>query len=166
MNSEFYKKITHPFQMHPRSIVILNILNKLLTLAGFIAYPALLLRMAFLLDKRFFAFLFLPAFFFHILSQIRKLINSPRPYETYEIQPLISRDGHGQSFPSRHVFSIFLIGTLWYGIFPLVGLLLCFLGIILAVIRVIGGVHFPKDVFFGALIGIICGCITLYICTL
>ena len=111
MNEHFYKKIMRLFETHPFYIYPLNLINRILTLAGFILYPVLLVILAIQLDRRFFAFLFLPAFFFLALSRIRKLINSPRPYEVYDILPLIPRDGQGQSFPSRHVFSIFLITT-------------------------------------------------------
>lgn len=166
MNSDFYAKIMRPFQTHPGYISILDVLNRILTLAGFLFYPALLVWMAVMLDKRFFAFLFLPAFFFLAMSRIRKLINSPRPYEVYDIQPLIARDGHGQSFPSRHVFSIFLIGTLWCGTLMPAGIFLLSCGILLAMIRVIAGVHFPKDVLCGAALGIFCGALTLFISAL
>ena len=84
----------------------------------------------------------------------------------YDILPLIPRDGQGQSFPSRHVFSIFLIGTLWCGVWLPVGILLILFGILLACIRVAAGVHFPKDVLWGAIFGIICGALTLLISTL
>lgn len=166
MNENFYKKIMRLFQTHPAYIYPLNLVNRLLTLSGFVLYPVLLVVSVVGLDKRFFAFLFLPAFFFLAMSRIRKLINSPRPYEMYDILPLIPRDGQGQSFPSRHVFSIFLIGTLWCGVWLPVGILLILFGILLACIRVAAGVHFPKDVLWGAIFGIICGALTLLISTL
>lgn len=158
-----YKKIMRLFQTHPAFIYPFNLANRFLTLSGFVLYPILLFICAIRMDKRFFAFLFLPAFFFLAMSQIRKMINHPRPYEIYDIVPLIPRDGHGQSFPSRHVFSIFLIGTLWIGIFLPIGVLLLILGILLAVIRVIAGVHFPQDVIWGSIAGILCGALTLWI---
>lgn len=163
MNEIKYKKIMRPFQTHPAYIYPLNLTNRFLTLSGFVVYPILLLLCAIGMDKRFFAFLFLPAFFFLSMSQIRKLVNHPRPYEMYDIIPLIPRDGHGQSFPSRHVFSIFLIGTLWMGVFLPLGILLYIFGCLLAGIRVIAGVHFPKDVVCGGILGIICGALTLWL---
>lgn len=166
MNEHFYKKIMRLFETHPFYIYPLNLINRILTLAGFILYPVLLVILAIQLDRRFFAFLFLPAFFFLALSRIRKLINSPRPYEVYDILPLIPRDGQGQSFPSRHVFSIFLIGTLWCGIWLPVGVILLLCGVVLAGIRVVAGVHFPKDVAAGAAVGILCGMLTLWISAL
>lgn len=163
MHSDFYTKIMRPFRVHPQYISVLNLLNRFFTLAGFLLYPVLLIWMAVQTDKRFFAFLFIPAFFFFAMSRIRKLLNSPRPYEVYDIQPLISRDGSGQSFPSRHVFSIFMIGTLWCGTALPVGVFLLICGLLLAFIRVVAGVHFPKDVFWGAILGIIGGMLTLLV---
>ena len=117
-------------------------------------------------DKQVIALVFVPAFCFAAVSVIRKLLHFPRPYDLYHFQPVIPREKKGDSFPSRHVFSIFLIATLWFGIFEPVGIFLFAAGIILALIRVFGGVHFPKDVLCGAAIGIICGILTLFICTL
>lgn len=166
MHSEFYEKIMRPFRTHPQYVSVLNLFNRFLTLAGFLLYPVLLGWTAVLEDKRFFAFLFVPAFFFLAMSRIRKILNSPRPYEVYDMEPLIARDGGGQSFPSRHVFSIFLIGTLWCGVLLPVGILLLLCGVLLALIRVVAGVHFPKDVLWGAALGLLCGAAALFICTL
>ena len=43
------------------------------------------------------------------------------------------------------------------------GILFLILGVLLAVIRVIGGVHFPRDVAAGAAIGILVGILGFYI---
>lgn len=166
MNAHFYHRIMRPFQTHPKYIYPLNYINRLITLSGFLLYPLLLLMTAFHRDKRFFAILFVPAFFFLAMSRIRKLINSPRPYEVFDIIPLIPRDGTGQSFPSRHVFSIFLIGTLWMDYFLPAGILLFILGMLIAFIRVIAGVHFPKDVLWGMIFGITAGALALWISAL
>lgn len=163
MHSEFYEKIMRPFRTHPQYVSVLNLFNRFFTLAGFLLYPILLIWIAVLHDRRFFAFLFIPAFFFLAMSQVRKILNRPRPYEVYDIDPLIARDGGGQSFPSRHVFSIFLIGMLWCGVLPPVGIVLLLCGILLALIRVVAGVHFPKDVLCGAVLGILCGAAALFI---
>lgn len=166
MNEKQYKKMMHPFRMHPEYISLLNLSNTLLTLSAFILYPVLLGWMAFQMKKEVFALFFIPAFCFLTMSKMRRLINRPRPYETFSIVPLISREGKGESFPSRHVFSIFLIATLWFGFLPAVGVVLLFFGVVLAIIRVIAGVHYPSDVCWGAIFGMAYGLLTLYICTL
>ena len=54
-------------------------------------------------------YVFVPASGFVILSFLRKKINAPRPYEEWDIKPLLDRDSPGQSMPSRHVFSATII---------------------------------------------------------
>ena len=160
----YYKKWMEYFKAHPQAITILNIINKIMTAIAFILYPVLVGFMVVEKDKRAIALIFVPAFCFVFVSIVRKLLHRPRPYDLYDYQPVIPREKKGDSFPSRHVFSIFLIATLWFGICQPIGTFLLLAGVILAIIRVIGGVHFPKDVLCGAIVGILCGVLTLYLC--
>jgi len=107
--------------------------------------------------KGLLAFWLLPAIGFCLLSIIRKRINQPRPYEKWAIQPLLDKDTSGKSMPSRHVFSAALISMCLLYFFWLPGLLCLLLSAGLAAVRVIGGVHYPKDVLVGYLCGICWG---------
>jgi hypothetical protein len=99
----------------------------------------------------------LPGSGFLLVSLFRSRFNAPRPYEALDIIPLMEKDKHGQSFPSRHVFSIFVIAmTLLRLCAPLGWALLC-CGMVLAWCRVILGVHFPRDVIAGGIAGILWG---------
>lgn len=161
MNQQHYDKLLEYFSTHPKSLRFLRTANKCLSLSALVLYPILLGWMLLERDKQFLALFFCPAFSFAAMGEIRKLINRKRPYERYDFVPPISREGKGESFPSRHVFSIFLIGTLWTAYFLPVGIFLYICGVFLAVARVLGGVHYPGDVFWGAVIGILCGFMTL-----
>ena len=100
---------------------------------------------------------------FVLVSVARKLIDAPRPYELlpfYENKPKAKR---GQSFPSRHVFSVTVIGVCLMTWSALVGIGLLVLGAALAVIRVLLGMHFVRDVAAGAAIGTLSGVIGLFI---
>ena len=100
---------------------------------------------------------------FVLVSILRKLIDAPRPYELlpfYENKPKAKR---GQSFPSRHVFSVTVIGVCLMTWSALVGIGLLVLGAALAVIRVLLGMHFVRDVAAGAAIGTLSGVIGLFI---
>lgn len=94
---------------------------------------------------------------FFLLSLGRSLYNRPRPYQTWAIQPLIKKDSLGKSFPSRHVFSATVIAMLALTLNPWLGGAMLFLAGDLALLRVLGGVHYPSDVLAGYVIGILVG---------
>ena len=89
-------------------------------------------------------FVAVTAISFILVSIVRRFINSERPYTMYDFKPIIEKNKKGESMPSRHVFSAFIIG-------------MAFL-----YIGVISGVHFPKDVIVGALVGILCGVVGFF----
>ena len=68
-------------------------------------------------------------------------------------ESVIPKDKKGQSFPSRHVYSAFIIAFTFMNvsavnhIFLYVGIVLALIAMLVAVIRVISGVHFISDVF-------------------
>lgn len=161
MTREFYEKISAPFRKSRHGALILKILNDALTGITFLSYPALLCVLLFRRDGRILEAILVPGTAFLLLSIFRRIVNTKRPYELLEIDPLISREGRGKSFPSRHSFSIFVIAGTFLNIFPPAGVLFLFFGILLAAIRVIGGVHFPRDVIVGAIVGILAGLIEL-----
>lgn len=106
-----------------------------------------------------------PAISFVLVSLLRRIINAPRPYEAFNAQPVIAKDTLGKSFPSRHTFSIFVIGMTFYACCPLAwaGPAILAFGCILGTIRVLAGVHFPRDVIAGAAGGILCGFVGFWI---
>ena len=93
---------------------------------------------------------------FFLLSAYRSWRNEPRPYEAFDMKPLVpkKRESHGKSFPSRHAFCAFLIATLTAAIFRPFGWLAFVFAALLGVIRVLEGVHFPRDIFAAAVAGI------------
>ena len=157
MNLEQYNRIHDFFITHSSAFSLLLMANRFLTACGFFLYPLLLLFLMLC------SFIFIPAICFLIITIFRKVINKQRPYEKLPIQSLIKKEKKGQSFPSRHVFSIFLIATLWFYFWKPIGIFLLIAGIFLAIVRVIGGVHFISDVCAGAFLGIIAGWISNYI---
>ena len=92
---------------------------------------------------------------FILLTLSRRVINAPRPYEVYNIFESMPKDKKGHSFPSRHVFSAFLIATLALWAYPVLGCVLMALALLLSVVRVMLGIHFPRDCIAGGIIGII-----------
>lgn len=154
---EFYKKISAPFRRHPSGVKWLNLVNALLTRVVYVVYPVFLIRLMWNRDKRWIACAAVPAVFFLLLSVVRKYINRPRPYETWNLSPLIDKDTHGKSMPSRHVFSSAVIAMAFYCICPPMGIFFLIWSFLLALVRVVGGVHYPSDVLAGLLIGVLAG---------
>ena len=103
---------------------------------------------------------------FAVVSVMRIVINANRPYEVFDIEELaILRETRksARSFPSRHVFSAFLIGVLWLPYSVAFGIAAIILGLYLALERVLLGIHFIKDAVVGAVIGVISGLIGILI---
>lgn len=98
-----------------------------------------------------------------LLSVFRYVYCAPRPYEVFDLPPMLNKNTKGKSFPSRHVFSAFVIAFTVFWYYPVPGAILGVLGVIMATVRVLGGVHFIKDVVVGAVFGIISGVVGFYI---
>ncbi len=92
---------------------------------------------------------------FVLVSLVRKMINAPRPYEIYDFYTVPPKAKRGRSFPSRHVFSAFLIAGFAYTVSLPLSIALLVLAILLATARVLLGMHFIRDVAAGALLGIL-----------
>lgn len=93
------------------------------------------------------------------VTLVRKLIDAPRPYELLDFYTVPPKNKKGRSFPSRHVFSAFCIATLTYSLATPISIVSLVLGVVIAVSRVLLGIHFVRDVVCGALIGILTGII-------
>ena len=135
----------------PWLVLLLKAVSALTVLAAaaaFIAMGTLAYLESAVILAEYLAILALP---FISVSLIRKQINAPRPYELYGFPEKPPHKGGG-SFPSRHVFSAFLIGTLGLFLSPLFVILLI-LGVSLAISRVLLGIHFIRDTVAGALLG-------------
>lgn len=90
-----------------------------------------------------------------LVSLMRKLINAPRPYEIYDFFKDLPKEKRGCSFPSRHSFSAFAIGTLCMFVNPLIGGITLTMGVAMCFCRVALGIHFIRDVLCGAIIGVV-----------
>lgn len=163
MKKETYIKLTGIIRENPKRIRLAKFLNRLLTGFIFLFYPSFLLLLYVQKHPFLPRAVFVPAVSFVAVSIFRKVINVPRPYEKFDISPVLEKDSPGKSFPSRHVFSVFVIAMTIFYLHTDAGILLFVIGVGLALIRVIGGVHEPRDVIAGALIGIASGIIGYYI---
>ena len=81
------------------------------------------------------------------------------PESGFVIKPLLDRDSPGQSMPSRHVFSATIISMACLHASLTMGMICLTLSAFLGLVRVLGGVHFPKDVVAGYICGLVWGVI-------
>ena len=156
---EWYDKKKLSLLRHPQLLQLMRVFNRMMTVLMPLAYLTLL-GTNFIskgLGQDFAAYILVPALGFVLLTLVRKWINQPRPYETWGIVPLLDKDSSGNSMPSRHVFSATVISMCLLYFFWLPGLICLLLSAGLAAVRVIGGVHYPKDVLVGYLCGICWG---------
>lgn len=100
---------------------------------------------------------------FVCVSIFRHIFNAPRPYELYDFYPEKPREKEGKSFPSRHVFSGFVIGVVAFNYSLVFGILIIATSLILAASRILLGIHFVRDCVCGALIGIASALIGMWI---
>lgn len=163
MTRESYQKLTGYLRDKPKRIQMITGINSLLTGMVFFLYPCFICMLFLQKDDFVIRAVFVPGISFILVSLFRKIVNVPRPYERFGIPPILKKDSSGKSFPSRHVFSIFVIAVTIFVSYPAVGIVLAVAGIALAVIRVIGGVHEPRDVAAGAVVGILAGVIGYYL---
>jgi len=156
---EWYDKRKSSLLRHPQLLQLMRVFNRMMTVLMPLAYLALLgtnfIRKG--IGKDLYAYILVPAFGFVLLTLVRKWINQPRPYETWEIVPLLDKDRSGNSMPSRHVFSATIISMACLHANLLVGLVLLVLSVLLGLVRVLGGVHYPKDVLVGYACGLLLG---------
>ena len=161
MKKETYIKMTQPFRDNPKRAKQIHIANQICTRMMYLSYPILLIYLFWQKDTRLLRAFFVPAISFGLLSVVRGKINRPRPYEAFDMPPIIKKDTKGHSFPSRHVFSSAIIAMtfllmspwMWIGVF-----FLCMTAV-LAVVRVVSGVHYITDVLAGMGIAVLIGII-------
>ena len=158
---EWYGHVAGNLENKPFLLSLLRTFNRFMTVVMPIVYLTLLTTTYFQegLGKQVLIYVFVPATGFVILSFLRKKINAPRPYEVWEIVPLLDRDSPGQSMPSRHVFSATIISMACLHASLTMGMICLTLSAFLGLVRVLGGVHFPKDVVVGYICGLVWGVI-------
>lgn len=156
---EWYDHVAGNIENKPIFLRLLRAFNRFMTVVMPMIYLTLLAITYFQegLGKQVGIYVFIPASGFVILSFLRKKINAPRPYEEWTIKPLLDRDSPGQSMPSRHVFSATIISMACLHASLSVGVILLVLSALLGLVRVLGGVHYPKDVVVGYICGLVWG---------
>jgi len=89
-----------------------------------------------------------------VATIIKIIVKAPRPYLVFpDISPLLSKTDF--SFPSGHATFFMALGVAIYLSHKKAGVIFIILALLIGLARIITGVHFPKDIFAGFIIGIV-----------
>ena len=163
MTKEQYVKMTAPLREDEEKAKRVTGANQVLTGLIYFVYPLYLVSLFLEKNPLLLRSVIVPAVSFVLLTVVRRMINAPRPYEKFDMPPVIDKDTKGKSFPSRHVFSVFIIAFTIFVSYTGAGIMIALIGVAIAVIRVVGGVHEPRDVIAGAIAGIAAGIVGFWI---
>lgn len=166
MNELHYIKITSYFRKTKFRKKIIIYLCNYTPLIVVLCYFVTLIYLFINKNRYIILFLFIPATNFLFITLLRKIFNKPRPYDVFNHIPLVKYEsGKGKSFPSRHTSSAFVIALSYFYIdYTQFGLFMLIIAIIIAISRIIVGVHFPKDVVFAIIISTIWAFIGFNVC--
>ena len=163
MTEEKYKRMLRWVKSRKGLTKAAVISGKIITYGVYAVYPLLLIYLLLTQDPRGYRYLIVPAISFVVLSLVRHVLNFERPYEKFHIEPLYPKATQGKSFPSRHTFCAFIIAVATFYIYPAAGIVIALAGLILAISRVLCGVHFIRDVVAGMVCGLSFGIIGFYL---
>ena len=136
MTAQRYQAIFDWFRARPAALRALGYAQKISVLGVYLVIGHLAVTL-WQRSGQFWRVLAVPAAVYVLGTLLRAAINRPRPYEALNFTPLFPKDTKGQSMPSRHCFSAAAI----------------LLAAVVAVTRVLTGVHYPSDVLAGLAFG-------------
>ena len=158
MNKDRYMNNKKWFESHKAAYNILKLLYKGLPLIMVIALPVLIVYKGLNhIDHDFFKMIYIPLFVLIEITILRKILKRQRPYEKYNTEPVIGRDGSADSFPSRHTASAFIISMAAIPVSIPVSIILLIISSAIGLSRILSGVHYISDVIAGAAISVLTG---------
>ena len=98
MTRETYRKMTGYFLQDEKKVRRIILANRLLTGIVFVSYPLYLISLLLKRDTLLPQAVLVPAVSFVVVTLFRKIVNEPRPYEKYDLPPVIDKDAGGKSF--------------------------------------------------------------------
>ena len=136
---------------------LLFYLDRLMVAVVAMGYVAVLAWLVATGDMRWVRAALVPAVTLVLVSVVRKAVNAPRPYEAFNVDPLLPATTKGQSMPSRHVTCAAVIACALGWLHASWGIEMGAAALLVAYTRVAGGLHFPRDVVAGVALGLACG---------
>lgn len=99
-----YIKMTAPFLENNRAARKLELINKICTYLVFITYPVYVLYLCFTAGHMLALSIIAPLVGFIAVSVFRYIVNRPRPYEKFDMPPVIPKDTHADLFQAGMFF--------------------------------------------------------------
>lgn len=158
-----YKRIICFFQKRKYGRNALKFCYSFLPLLLFIGYPALIAYVFFSNPVDLFKIIFVPLGVFLLVTVLRKVINEQRPYEKYSTPSLFGKTTKGQSMPSRHTASAFIISLAILYVNTELGIAALSVSFLITLSRLLAGVHFIRDVLVAMLISVTIGVIFFFL---
>lgn len=153
MTADRYRAVIGWFNAHPAAKKLLRAVSLGSVAAVYLLYAGLAVLMMLRGNSLLWPLLAVPAVVFVLGTALRRAINRPRPYETLGFTPLFPKDTKGQSLPSRHCFSAACIAVAAIPVSPAAAAVLAGLAVVIALTRVLCGVHYISDVLVGLVFG-------------
>ncbi|GFI61809.1 undecaprenyl-diphosphatase BcrC [Clostridiales bacterium] len=156
MDTKIYLLVYSFVQSHKslhKSIIFINSISPKVMMVLFYGLMPIL---AIMRDLRIIPFAAFPLAELLIVTKFRDAVDRPRPFDVLDVMPL-EKHSSGHSFPSLHCSSSFSITTALYYINPILGTIGLAVSILVAVSRLLAGVHYPSDILAGTAIGLLFG---------
>lgn len=166
MKEEQYKFLSEFFTSTKSRSNTLKALHDILPAILMLFYPLQLIYLLYTTgfnNEVFLKATFTPLGVLIVVTVMRRIINAKRPYEVYDYTPAVSKNTKGKSFPSRHTACAFIIAMTFLYLDVKIGIVMLVISTVIGITRVLSGVHFVKDVVFGALFSIITGIICFFL---
>lgn len=166
MNAENYRSINETFSESRIRSNTIKALHDVLPLIMYIFYPVQLICLG--INEGwgsdvFLRFTLIPLGTFVFVTILRAIINAPRPYEVYDYTPVVRKQTKGKSFPSRHTASAFIIAMAFLSVNFSIGFIMMGVALGIAIIRIVAGVHFVRDVVAGAAMSLLIGVLGFFV---
>ncbi len=158
-----YAGMINFFKRNKPCNLILKICYNFLPLVVFISYGLLIAYMLFTDLNAFAKITLAPLTVFLLITISRKIFNRKRPYEKFGIPSVFNKDKKGESMPSRHTASAFIIAMAFLYVNVPLGIIFLAISVLIMISRVLAGVHFISDVIVGMSISLLFGWFLLFI---
>lgn len=151
---KFYQSLLTYINNHPHLKKMILFVYKYFPYITFFIYPCILLFAFFSKNDILLSIILRPLLAFVFVTIFRKIINRPRPYESMNIVPL-QKHKKGESFPSRHTLSAFVIALACFEVNSILGIITIIIALFISLSRILAGVHYISDVITAIIIAFI-----------